>query len=303
MPFHNTEVYPKNQKKKKSSYKVLGKWVKSCCTSAKKVAQKNSKKREKLFSWVTHTEGEKKFQRGLVQLTRKAKAGDLCPGGAAEWGVGGKFQRASAPLDSFCGATIPDVALTPQSDRVSAWEHRPAGPARHQNPSPSFFPSLFPPLLLLLLLPLLAVAAYHLDCAKSPQDCMKDPLVLLCKPQRLEKCTASPPTHPAALRTWKSSRCFTPTYEINDDIDMQIPARARCVMILSFFDSCVIAAFYYWRGLRALKALIPQAEALTVNIQFCLCFVFFFLSRTHTGATQGWPGPPWCHPHPPFIHV
>lgn len=150
-------------------------------------------------------------------------------------------------------------------------------------PLPLFFPSLFPPLLLLLLLPLLAVAAYHLDCAKSPQDCMKDPLVLLCKPQRLEKCTASPPTHPAALRTWKSSRCFTPTYEINDDIDMQIPARARCVMILSFFDSCVIAAFYYWRGLRALKALIPQAEALTVNIQLCLCFVFFSC-QGHTPA-------------------
>lgn len=49
---------------------------------------------------------------------------------------------------SLRAATIPDVAHTPQSASVSAWEHRPAGPARHQRPDPALSLSLFPPFFL-----------------------------------------------------------------------------------------------------------------------------------------------------------
>lgn len=80
---------------------------------------------------------------------------------------------------SLRAATIPDVAHTPQSASVSAWEHRPAGPARHQRPDPalSLSLSLFPPFFYARLL--LAVLTSHLDCTrghmvvKSVRYCLK----------------------------------------------------------------------------------------------------------------------------------
>lgn len=81
---------------------------------------------------------------------------------------------------SLRAATIPDVAHTPQSASVSAWEHRPAGPARHQRPDPalSLSLSLFPPFFYARLL--LAVLTSHLDCTrghmvvKSVRYCLKE---------------------------------------------------------------------------------------------------------------------------------
>lgn len=139
---------------------------------------RGKKKSMKTTSSVTKTKGN--ALRHISPTYKKAKR-EVCflEKGSAEVKSWGKYQRASASLDSFSVATIPDVAHTPQSDSFSAWEHRPAGPARHQRPAPKaflfffFFFFYFPgqPIIRIVLVHMIVWRILRYYCAK-PSICV-----------------------------------------------------------------------------------------------------------------------------------